>query len=108
MSHEKFKAATTDPDPTNQKILKLIVDMGNTVLSKRAASDLHKYVDQVFKITVISDRKYADLRESVALKRRIRNDFANLTCSAKLSASSRVITTDYRHDVSPLICLTRV
>ncbi|GAQ06688.1 protein ste16 [Aspergillus lentulus] len=41
LSHEKFKAATTDPDPTNQKILKLIVDMGNTVLSKRAATDLH-------------------------------------------------------------------
>jgi hypothetical protein len=41
LSHEKFKAATTDPDPTNQKILKLIIDMGNTVLSKRAATDLH-------------------------------------------------------------------
>ncbi|KAJ6012110.1 hypothetical protein N7499_012920 [Penicillium canescens] len=38
---EKLKEATTDPDPVNQKILKLIVDMGNTVLSKRAASDLH-------------------------------------------------------------------
>ncbi|KAL3474843.1 Rapamycin-insensitive companion of mTOR, N-term-domain-containing protein [Aspergillus californicus] len=41
ISHEKLKAATTDPDDTNQKILKLIVDMGNTVLSKRAAADLH-------------------------------------------------------------------
>ncbi|RAL11629.1 putative cytosolic regulator Pianissimo [Aspergillus homomorphus CBS 101889] len=40
-SQEKFKEATLDPDPANQKILKLIVDMGNTVLSKRAASDLH-------------------------------------------------------------------
>ncbi|KAJ5081726.1 hypothetical protein NUU61_009990 [Penicillium alfredii] len=38
---EKFREATTDPDATNQKILKLIVDMGNTVLSKRAAADLH-------------------------------------------------------------------
>ncbi|OQD81832.1 hypothetical protein PENANT_c025G05566 [Penicillium antarcticum] len=38
---EKLKEATTDPDPVNQKVLKLIVDMGNTVLSKRAASDLH-------------------------------------------------------------------
>ncbi|PYH99640.1 cytosolic regulator pianissimo [Aspergillus ellipticus CBS 707.79] len=40
-SQEKFKGATVDPDPGNQKILKLIVDMGNTVLSKRAAADLH-------------------------------------------------------------------
>ncbi|PGH16641.1 hypothetical protein AJ80_05143 [Polytolypa hystricis UAMH7299] len=38
---EKFKAAVTDSDPMNQKILNLLVDMGNTVLSKRAASDLH-------------------------------------------------------------------
>ncbi|KAJ5529642.1 hypothetical protein N7527_003035 [Penicillium freii] len=38
---EKLKEATTDSDPANQRILKLIVDMGNTVLSKRAASDLH-------------------------------------------------------------------
>jgi len=44
ISREKFKAAATDSDPANQKILNLIVDMGNTVLSKRAASDLHKYV----------------------------------------------------------------
>ncbi|CAI7600943.1 unnamed protein product [Penicillium pancosmium] len=40
-SQNKLKEATTDPDATNQKILKLIVDMGNTVLSKRAATDLH-------------------------------------------------------------------
>ncbi|KAI9934669.1 hypothetical protein MW887_000286 [Aspergillus wentii] len=40
-SRDKFKAATMDPDPVNQKILKLVVDMGNTVLSKRAAADLH-------------------------------------------------------------------
>ncbi|KAJ5666944.1 Armadillo-like helical [Penicillium macrosclerotiorum] len=38
---DKLKEATTDSDPVNQKILKLIVDMGNTVLSKRSASDLH-------------------------------------------------------------------
>lgn len=41
ISREKFKAAATDPDPTNQKILGSIVDMGNAVLSKRVASDLH-------------------------------------------------------------------
>lgn len=45
MSRENFKAATSDPDPLNQRILKLIVDMGNTVLSKRAAADLHRYVN---------------------------------------------------------------
>ncbi|KAJ5569736.1 Armadillo-like helical [Penicillium hispanicum] len=37
----QLKEATTDPDPVNHKILKLIVDMGNTVLSKRSAADLH-------------------------------------------------------------------
>lgn len=42
ISREKFKAAATDPDPANEKILNLIVDMGNTVLSKRVASDLHR------------------------------------------------------------------
>ncbi|KAE8130906.1 Rapamycin-insensitive companion of mTOR, N-term-domain-containing protein [Aspergillus pseudotamarii] len=41
ISQDKFKEAATDSDPTNQKIIKLIVDMGNTVLSKRAAADLH-------------------------------------------------------------------
>jgi hypothetical protein len=40
-SQEKHKVATSDPDPVNEKILKLIADMGNTVLSKRAAADLH-------------------------------------------------------------------
>lgn len=41
-SRERLKTAATDPDPVNQKILKLLVDMGNTVLSKRAAADLHR------------------------------------------------------------------
>ena len=40
-SAERFKAASTDPDPANEKILKLITDMGNFVLSKRSAADLH-------------------------------------------------------------------
>ncbi|KAL4764740.1 putative cytosolic regulator Pianissimo [Aspergillus foveolatus] len=40
-SQEKYKVATSDPDPVNEKILRLIADMGNTVLSKRAAADLH-------------------------------------------------------------------
>jgi hypothetical protein len=38
---ETFRAATTDADPINAKILKSIVDMGNTVLYKKAAADLH-------------------------------------------------------------------
>lgn len=38
---ETFRAATTDPDSVNAKILKSIVDMGNTVLYKKAAADLH-------------------------------------------------------------------
>lgn len=42
VSRELFKAATTDSNPLNEKILKSIVDMGNTVLSKRAATELHK------------------------------------------------------------------
>lgn len=40
-SLEKFRAATSDPDPGNERVLKLIADMGNAVLSKRAAADLH-------------------------------------------------------------------
>lgn len=40
VSRENLKAATSDPDPIRQKILMLILDMGNTVLSKRAATDL--------------------------------------------------------------------
>lgn len=43
-SLERFKAAVTDADPNNAKILNLIVDLGNTVLSKRAAADLQGYV----------------------------------------------------------------
>lgn len=34
----------TDNDPLNARILKLVTDLGNTVLAKRAANDLHKYV----------------------------------------------------------------
>jgi rapamycin-insensitive companion of mTOR len=41
ISREVFKTASTDPDPVNQRILKLIIDMGNTVLSKRSANELH-------------------------------------------------------------------
>lgn len=41
---EKYKSATTDPDPINQRILDLVVEMGNTVLAKRAASNLQEYV----------------------------------------------------------------
>ncbi|KAK2813674.1 hypothetical protein FQN50_000072 [Emmonsiellopsis sp. PD_5] len=41
VQRERFNAAATDPEPVRQKILNLIVDMGNTVLSKRAAADLH-------------------------------------------------------------------
>lgn len=37
---EKYKAATTDADPVHAKILKLIVDMGNSVMYKKVAGDL--------------------------------------------------------------------
>ena len=40
-SAETFKTAVTDSNPINAKILKLVVDMGNTVLHKRAAAELH-------------------------------------------------------------------
>ncbi|EAS33319.3 cytosolic regulator Pianissimo [Coccidioides immitis RS] len=39
-ANQRYKSAVTDSDPINQKILNLLVDMGNTVLSKRAAADL--------------------------------------------------------------------
>lgn len=34
----------SDDDPVNARILNLVVDLGNTVLTKRAASDLHRSV----------------------------------------------------------------
>ncbi|KAF2281504.1 uncharacterized protein EI97DRAFT_454687 [Westerdykella ornata] len=34
------KVAVTDPDPLNARILRLVTDLGNTVLTKKAASDL--------------------------------------------------------------------
>ncbi|KAH8821542.1 Rapamycin-insensitive companion of mTOR, N-term-domain-containing protein [Xylogone sp. PMI_703] len=35
-----FAAAKTDPDPVNQRILELVIDLGNTVLTKKAISEL--------------------------------------------------------------------
>jgi hypothetical protein len=37
----RFKAATTDDHPARAKILKSIVEMGNSVMYKKAAGDLH-------------------------------------------------------------------
>ena len=34
-------SATSDDDPVNARILSLVVDLGNTVLTKKAAGDLH-------------------------------------------------------------------
>ncbi|KAL1953204.1 hypothetical protein VTO42DRAFT_3410 [Malbranchea cinnamomea] len=39
---ERYNSAVTDPDPVIQKILRLIIDLGNSVVSKRAASDLQR------------------------------------------------------------------
>lgn len=36
----EIKVAVTDEDPVNARILKLATDLGNTVLAKKAASDL--------------------------------------------------------------------
>ena len=36
----EIKIAVTDKDPVNARILKLATDLGNTVLAKKAASDL--------------------------------------------------------------------
>ena len=33
--------AASDNDPVNARILSFVVDLGNTVLTKKAASDLH-------------------------------------------------------------------
>ncbi|KAL1976877.1 hypothetical protein VTN31DRAFT_3159 [Thermomyces dupontii] len=41
LSREALQTACSDADPLNQRILKLIVDLGNTVLTKKAASELH-------------------------------------------------------------------
>jgi rapamycin-insensitive companion of mTOR len=40
----EVKVAVTDSDPVNARILKLATDLGNTVLAKKAASDLSKSV----------------------------------------------------------------
>ena len=37
---QKYRAATTDLDPLHARILKLIVDMGNSVMYKKVAADL--------------------------------------------------------------------
>ncbi|KAK5939771.1 hypothetical protein PMZ80_008153 [Knufia obscura] len=37
---QKYRAATTDADPLHARILKLIVDMGNSVMYKKVAADL--------------------------------------------------------------------
>ncbi len=38
---ERYKEAVTDEDSTKSKILKLIVDMGNSVMYKKIAGELH-------------------------------------------------------------------
>jgi rapamycin-insensitive companion of mTOR len=38
------RAAITDDDPVNARILKLATDLGNTVLAKKAANDLQASV----------------------------------------------------------------
>ncbi|QKX60682.1 uncharacterized protein TRUGW13939_07828 [Talaromyces rugulosus] len=66
LSREIFKAASTDSDPQNQRILKLIVDMGNTVLSKKAANDLQglkaRYPDRFHSVDLF--RKTLTILES--------------------------------------------
>lgn len=37
----RYSAAVTDPDPLAQKILRLIIELSNTVVSKRTAADLN-------------------------------------------------------------------
>jgi hypothetical protein len=39
-SRDEVKIAVTDRDPLNARILKLVTDLGNTVLAKKAANDL--------------------------------------------------------------------
>ncbi|KAM5475566.1 hypothetical protein MauCBS54593_001258 [Microsporum audouinii] len=39
-ARNRYKAASRDSDPLKQKILSLVIDMGNTVLAKKAAADL--------------------------------------------------------------------
>ena len=39
-----IRDASVDDDPVNKRILELIVDLGNTVLTKRAINELMQYV----------------------------------------------------------------
>lgn len=56
---ERYQEAVNDEDRINAKILKLIVDMGNSVMYKKIAGDLH-----VLKV------KYAENFTQVALFRK--------------------------------------
>lgn len=38
---EKFKAAATDGNPFNARVLKAVIEMGNTVLAKKVAVELN-------------------------------------------------------------------
>ncbi len=38
------KSVTSDDNPVNARILGLVVDLGNTVLTKKAAGELHAWV----------------------------------------------------------------
>lgn len=53
------KAAALDDDPINARILNLVIDLGNTVLTKRAATDLHGQVSsRVFVIVGLHSCQY--------------------------------------------------
>lgn len=53
---ETFMAAADDEDPVDAKILRSIIDMGNSVLYKKAAADLHiiktKHHDRFYQVTL--------------------------------------------------------
>lgn len=38
----------SDDDPFNARILSLVTDLGNTVLTKKAAGDLYSYVNGLY------------------------------------------------------------
>ena len=40
MYEGELRPTTPEHDPTNARVIELIVDLGNTVLTKRAISDL--------------------------------------------------------------------
>ena len=96
------KAPTTDPDPINNEILKLVIKLGNTVLSNKAAAELNRQVAISIKDTghdILTDVLASKFAECPAYRRR--------HCSTRSWPFCHRITTACQLVASSLISSTR-